>query len=107
VHGPEADFGADGDRVADHNGSFSFAGRCTGPGRLAWQDVPGLWFVASSVQLFYQGTIMRVHSIRHDPAKGRRRVRHPMIVPASAVMVRRSVTASRPSRYAVDPRAEP
>jgi hypothetical protein len=56
-------------RIADHNGSVSFAGTMYRAGR-AWRGkVLEVSVVASSVQLAYQGTIVRVHPIRHDRAK--------------------------------------
>jgi hypothetical protein len=56
-------------RTADNNGSVSFAGTMYRAGR-AWRGkVLEVSVVASSVQLAYQGTIVRVHPIRHDRAK--------------------------------------
>ena len=56
-------------RVADHNGSVSFAGTMYRAGN-AWRGKTlQVSIVASSVQLAYQGSIVRVHPIRHDRAK--------------------------------------
>jgi transposase InsO family protein len=56
-------------RIADNNGSVSFAGTMYRAGR-AWRGKElQVSVVASSVQLAYQGTIVRVHPIRHDRAK--------------------------------------
>ena len=56
-------------RIADHNGSVSFAGTMYRAGR-AWRGkVLEVSVVASSVQLAHQGAIVRVHPIRHDAAK--------------------------------------
>jgi len=56
-------------RSADNNGSVSFAGTMYRAGR-AWRGrVLEVSVVASSVQLAYQGSIVRVHPIRHDRAK--------------------------------------
>jgi transposase InsO family protein len=56
-------------RVADHNGSVSFAGTMYRAGRAWAGRTLQVAIVASSVQLAYQGTIVRVHPIRHDRAK--------------------------------------
>jgi transposase InsO family protein len=56
-------------RVADHNGSISFAGTMYRAGRAWAGKTLQVSIVASSVQLAYQGTIVRVHPIRHDRAK--------------------------------------
>jgi len=56
-------------RVADNHGSVSFAGTMYRAGN-AWRGKRlQVSIVASSVQLAYQGTIVRVHPIRHDRAK--------------------------------------
>lgn len=56
-------------RVADHNGSVSFAGTMYRAGRAWAGKALQVSVVASSVQLAYQGTIVKVHPIRHDRAK--------------------------------------
>jgi len=56
-------------RVADHNGSVSFAGTMYRAGRAWAGKTLQVSIVASSVQLAHQGAIVRVHPIRHDAAK--------------------------------------
>jgi transposase InsO family protein len=56
-------------RVADHNGSVSFAGTMYRAGHAWAGKTLQVCIVASSVQLAFQGTIVRVHPIRHDRAK--------------------------------------
>jgi transposase InsO family protein len=56
-------------RIADNNGSVSFAGTMYRAGRAWRHKVLEVSVVASSVQLAYQGTIVRIHPIRHDRAK--------------------------------------
>jgi len=56
-------------RVADHNGSVSFAGTMYRAGRAWAGKTLQVAIVACSVQPAYQGTVVRVHPIRHDRAK--------------------------------------
>jgi len=56
-------------RIADHNGSVSFAGTMYRAGRAWAGKALQVSVVASLVQLAYQGTIVKVHPIRHDRAK--------------------------------------
>lgn len=56
-------------RIADNTGSVSFAGTMYRAGNAWAGKTLQVSIVASSVQLAYQGTIVRVHPIRHDRAK--------------------------------------
>lgn len=56
-------------RIADNNGAVSFAGTLYRAGR-AWRGQQlQVAIVASSVQLTHDGQVIRIHPIRHDPAK--------------------------------------
>jgi transposase InsO family protein len=56
-------------RIADNNGAVSFAGTLYRAGR-AWRGQQlQVSVVAGSVQLTHQGTVVKVHAIRHDRAK--------------------------------------
>lgn len=56
-------------RKADHNGSVSFAGVMYRAGR-AWRGQSlQVSIVAGSVQLAFEGRVVRVHPIRHDRVK--------------------------------------
>ena len=56
-------------RIADHTGCVSFAGTMYRAGN-AWRGKAlQVSIVAGSVQLACEGVIVRVHPIRHDPAK--------------------------------------
>jgi transposase InsO family protein len=56
-------------RIADNSGAVSFAGTSYAAGR-AWRGKQlQVAIVAGSVQLSSQGTVVRIHPIRHDRAK--------------------------------------
>jgi hypothetical protein len=56
-------------RIADRSGAVSFAGTSYAAGR-AWRGKQlQVAIVAGSVQLSSQGTVVRIHPIRHDRAK--------------------------------------
>src|SRR4029079_10251900 len=62
----EATVGVTVTRLADGNGSVSFAGTGYRAGR-AWARVPiEVAIVGGSVQLSKDGKVLRVHPIRHD-----------------------------------------
>jgi transposase InsO family protein len=56
-------------RVADANGSVSFAGAMYRAGRMWARRQVTVTLVAGSVQLSVDGKLVRVHPARHDPAK--------------------------------------
>lgn len=56
-------------RVADGNGSVSFAGSTYRAGRMWARCQVTVTLVAGSVQLSVDGKVVRVHAARHDPAK--------------------------------------
>jgi hypothetical protein len=56
-------------RVVDNNGDVSFAGTMYRAGRPWRGKQVEVSIVAGSVQLAHQGTLVRTHAIRHDPAK--------------------------------------
>jgi hypothetical protein len=56
-------------RVADANGSVSFAGATYRAGRMWARRQVTVTLVAGSVQLSVDGKVVRVHPARHDPAK--------------------------------------
>ena len=56
-------------RVADHKRSVSFAGTMYRAGNAWVGKTLQVCIVASSVQLAFQGSIVQVHTIRHDRAK--------------------------------------
>ena len=76
-------------RVADGNGSISFAGAMYRAGRMWARRSVTVTLVAGSVQLSVDGKVVRVHAARHDPAKEHGafatpngRPRHPQTDPA-------------------------
>jgi transposase InsO family protein len=56
-------------RMADGNGSISFAGAMYRAGRMWARRQITVTLVAGSVQLSVDGKLVRVHPARHDPAK--------------------------------------
>ena len=56
-------------RMADGNGSISFAGAMYRAGRMWARHQVTVTLVAGSVQLSIDGKLVRVHPARHDPAK--------------------------------------
>jgi transposase InsO family protein len=56
-------------RMADANGSISFAGAMYRAGRMWARRQVTVTLVAGSVQLSVDGKVVRVHPARHDPAK--------------------------------------
>jgi transposase InsO family protein len=56
-------------RVVDNNGDVSFAGTMYRAGRSWRGKQVEVSIVAGSVQLAHQGTLVRTHASRHDPAK--------------------------------------
>jgi hypothetical protein len=56
-------------RMADANGSISFAGAMYRAGRMWARQPITVTLVAGSVQLSVDGKLVRVHPARHDPAK--------------------------------------
>jgi hypothetical protein len=56
-------------RMADANGSISFAGAMYRAGRMWARQQITVTLVAGSVQLSVDGRLVRVHPARHDPAK--------------------------------------
>jgi len=56
-------------RVADGNGSVSFAGTMYRAGRMWARQSVTVTLVAGSVQLSVDGKVVRVHPARHDPAR--------------------------------------
>jgi transposase InsO family protein len=56
-------------RVADGNGSVSFAGTMYRAGRMWARQSITVTLVAGSVQLSVDGKVVRVHPARHDPAR--------------------------------------
>jgi hypothetical protein len=56
-------------RMADANGSVSFAGAMYRAGRMWARRQVTVTLVAGSVQLSVDGKLVRVHPARHDPAK--------------------------------------
>jgi hypothetical protein len=56
-------------RMADANGSISFAGAMYRAGRMWARRQITVTLVAGSVQLSVDGKLVRVHPARHDPAK--------------------------------------
>jgi hypothetical protein len=56
-------------RMADANGSISFAGAMYRAGRMWARRQVTVTLVAGSVQLSVDGKLVRVHPARHDPAK--------------------------------------
>jgi transposase InsO family protein len=56
-------------RMADGNGSISFAGVMYRAGRMWARQQVTVTLVAGSVQLSVDGKLVRVHPARHDPAK--------------------------------------
>lgn len=56
-------------RLVDNNGDVSFAGTMYRAGRPWRGKQVEVSIVAGSVQLAHQGTVVRTHAVRHDPAK--------------------------------------
>lgn len=56
-------------RLADGNGSISFAGTAYRAGRMWARQPITVTLVAGSVQLSVDNKVIRVHPARHDPAK--------------------------------------
>jgi hypothetical protein len=56
-------------RVADGNGSISFAGTPYRAGRMWARRPVTVTLLAGSVQLSVDGKVVRVHPARHDPTK--------------------------------------
>ena len=56
-------------RLANRAGTVSFAGTGYQPGRRWARQPVDVWIVAGPVQLSRDGTVIRVHPIRHDRAR--------------------------------------